>query len=204
MRWMKKKKKRQDYIECKRRQEREEGWKKREKRASSWYARKRRKYCEQLHLWHMVILPSSINIHFTRALAPIIRLQIWFIKKNYHHFVCSSVSHTHARTLTWKRTRKTAVECKAEHNWYRFMLTARELPNLWNVPGSFYRIIYLLRTNSMLFMVTVQEMGEGEMVNGTYCLVKFIEFVTMRKLNGENGKESERRITRPKLKEFSV
>lgn len=59
--------------------------------AKRLYAKKR-KYGEQLHLWHMVILPSSINIHFTRALAPIIRLQIWFIKKNYHHFVCSSWS----------------------------------------------------------------------------------------------------------------
>lgn len=45
----------------------------------------------------------------------------------------------------------------------------------------------------MLFMVTVQEMGKEEMVNGTYCLVKFIEFVTMEKEN-ENGKKSERWI----------
>lgn len=111
--------------------------------------------------WHMVILPSSMNIHFIRALAPIIRLQIWFIKKNYRHFVCLSVSHTHARTLTWKRTRTTSVECKAEHNWYRFMFTARE-----SLEFSWFLLPYYLFTLNEFDVVYGHGAGNGQRRNG--------------------------------------
>lgn len=91
-------------------------------------------YGKQLHLWHMVILPSSINIHFARA--PIIRLQIWFIKKNYHHFVCSSVgrlcgSHTHRHANTCPKTGQSIKE-----NWYKF------LPNVWRFPLSLFYTVF--------------------------------------------------------------